>query len=395
MISASHNAIEENGIKVFDSCGLKLSDATERQIETLVLDERRLPFEIRPALIHQEQAYGRYYASMLAHEYESFSWKQLRIVADLANGAAYSLGQLILDQLEIPYLLINAEPDGTNINLAAGGESIRRNPSQLASIVAEYGAVAGISLDGDADRMLLVDREGRLYDGDMTMAILAPRLQREGKLRSNTVVATQMSNSGLIKYLEAHGIQTRLVRNGDKYITAALLEQDLILGGEEIGHIILHTDAQRVTGDGMRAALHVLSVLAEEPEARLSDLVPGMRKWPQVRASVHLGCRTDVQTVSIPGLEPLLVQTQAKIPDLARPIECRPASTEPAYRIMIEDALHLRGCSGPPCSAYCRSHSASPWMSRLAHRSHKRYQPKDGLTAISGLSAGRTSQTHL
>ena len=336
MVSASHNSVEENGIKVFDSRGLKLDDDTERKIEELLLDDRKLPFEIRPAPISQERAYGEFYARMLAREYLGLPWKQLRVVIDLANGAAYRVGPLVLDHLKIPYLQLNAEPDGTNINVAAGSENIRRNPGRLASIVTEYDAIAGITLDGDADRMLLVDRQGRLYDGDMALAILAPRLQKEGKLHLNTTVATQMSNSGLKQYLTVHGIRTYLVRNGDKYVTAALLDQDLALGGEEVGHVILHTDAQRVTGDGIRAALHILSILVSEPGTTLSDLAPGMRKWPQVRASVHLGCRTDVQTTSIPGLDTLLAQIQTEIPDLARSIECRPASTEPAYRIMIE-----------------------------------------------------------
>ena len=206
----------------------------------------------------------------------------------------------------------------------------------MTSLVIDYEAAAGISLDGDADRMLLVDRQGRLYDGDMALAILAPHLQKADKLRHNTTIATHMSNSGLKQYLSAHGIQTHLVRNGDKYITAALLDHDLTLGGEEVGHIILRTDAQRVTGDGLRSALRILSILASERGAELNDLAPGMRKWPQIRASVHLGYRTDLQTISIPGLDVLLAQVQSEIPDLARPIECRPASTEPAYRIMIE-----------------------------------------------------------
>ncbi len=294
MVSASHNAVEENGIKVFDSRGIKLADASERQIEEFLNTESRLPFEIRPAPISQEPAYGEFYARMLAHEYQGLPWKNIRIVLDLANGAAYRTGQLVLDQLKIPYQLLNATPDGTNINLAAGSEEIRHNPGRLASLVAEYDAVAGISLDGDADRMLLVDRQGRIYDGDMALAILAPHLQKTDKLRHNTTIATQMSNSGLKHYLTTHGIRTQLVRNGDKHITAALLDQDLTLGGEEIGHIILRTDAQRVTGDGLRAALRILSILASERGAELNDLAPGMRKWPQIRASVHLGYRTDL-----------------------------------------------------------------------------------------------------
>jgi phosphoglucosamine mutase len=311
MVSASHNAVDENGVKVFDERGLKLDDASENQIESLLASESRLPFEIRPASISQEPAFAEYYARMLAREYQGLPWRQVRVVAVLANGAAYRTGQLILDQLQLPYMLLNASPDGTNINVAAGSEAVRRNPGQLASLVAEYDAVAGFTLDGDADRMLLVDRRARVYDGDMALAILAPRLKQENMLRHDTAVATRLSNSGLGQYLAVHGIRTHLVRNGDKYITSALLDQDLALGGEEIGHIILHTDVQRVTGDGIRAVLRILALLASEPGTELGDLAPGMRKWPQVRVSVWLGCRTEVQTASIPGLDDLLAQVQA------------------------------------------------------------------------------------
>jgi phosphoglucosamine mutase len=336
MISASHNPVEENGIKVFDARGLKLDDATENLLERLAANVYNLPFEVRPAEIQYEPDYRDYYGRMLVHEYQHIQWEHQHIVADLANGAAYRVVPAVFDRLGIRYALLNANPDGTNINVRAGSEQTRRDPRWLAAALTRYGATVGISLDGDADRVLLVDAEGRLYDGDMVLGILARRFKSLGQLRHNTVIATQMSNSGLTEFLDRCGVRLQHVRNGDKYVTAALLQQDLMLGGEEIGHIILHTDAVHVTGDGLRTALEVLSVLAAEKGTTLADLARGMCKFPQIRASVHLGFRTDIQSGSVPGLGSYLAQIQAEIQDLVRPIECRPASTEPVYRIMIE-----------------------------------------------------------
>lgn len=335
VISASHNPIEENGIKIFNQRGIKIDDQTEQVLEGLFFGNIPLPFEIRPAAATDEPDYARQYAHALAREYQGHPWGNCRVVVDCANGAAYQVGPLVLGQLGVNSTLINVSPDGVNINRQAGSEFVRANPRWLAAKVREYGADLGMALDGDADRLLLVDREGRLYDGDMAMAMLALKLRREGALQQNTVVSTVMSNSGLPHYLRAHGISTQLVRNGDKYVTEALLTGGLTLGGEEVGHIILHTDDTRVTGDGLRTALAVLEELVRAPGISLQELAPGMRKWPQVRASIWVGRRVDVQPDAIPGLADLLQRTREEIPDLTR-LECRPASTEPVYRVMLE-----------------------------------------------------------
>ncbi|HEC34033.1 MAG TPA: phosphoglucosamine mutase [Chloroflexi bacterium] len=335
VVSASHNPIIENGIKLFDQRGVKFDDPTEALIEELFFGNTPLPFEIRPAPSTSEPDYARQYAHALAREYRDYEWHRCHAVVDCANGAAYQVGPLLLENLGLPYTLLNAFPDGTNINRLAGSEYVRLNPQRLAAELHGYDAEIGVTLDGDADRVLLVDHEGRLYDGDMMLAMLALKLHHEQRLQQDTVVTTPMSNSGLQDYLRKRRMRVRVVRNGDKYITDALLEHDLTLGGEEIGHIIIHTDHSHVTGDGLRTALSILGELTRSPGITLQDLALGMRKWPQVKVSVPVGRRVYVPPDDIPGLIALIQQTQTAIPDLTR-LECRPASTEPVYRIMLE-----------------------------------------------------------
>jgi len=169
----------------------------------------------------------------------------------------------------------------------------------------------------------------------MLLATLAADLDLQGFLINRRVIITQMSNSGLKEYFQNSNIQVHMVRNGDKYITDAMIDNNVILGGEQIGHIIIRTDNTRVTGDGLRTALHILARLAREPSASLSDLVGGLRKWPQVNASVHLRERTTIGVDKISGLANLLDHIREQVPDLSR-LECRPASTEPSYRVMLE-----------------------------------------------------------
>ena len=338
MVSASHNPIVENGIKVFDERGAKIADDTEQFIESLYFGNTTLPFEIRPAVMIPQPDFVQQYAKALARELSTYpmSTPNTRIVIDCAQGAVSTVAPLVLDSLHIPYTAINISPDGTNINHHAGSEYVRLNPYLLAQDVRRYRANIGVAFDGDADRGVFVDSLGQLYDGDLLLAILALAYQRERRLQQNTVITTAMSNSGLAHYLRQHKITTRVVENGDKYITRTLIADDLTLGGEEIGHIIAHTDNLHVTGDGLRTALLVLSALAALPGARLSDLVPGMRKWPQIKASVWIGRGPRLlHQDEIPGLSTVLQKTREAIADLTK-LECRPASTEPVYRIMLE-----------------------------------------------------------
>lgn len=335
MISASHNPIIENGIKVFDNRGAKVSEETESFIEDLFFGNVVLPFEIRPAPVISQPELAQYYAQSLVREIQSHGQIKSRIIIDCAHGALSQIGPLVLTKLNVPHTVLNASPDGTNINRNAGSEYVRFNPNPLTQEVRRCNAELGIAFDGDADRVIFIDREGRLYDGDMVLAMLALKYKSKQCLQQDTVVLTPMSNSGLTHYLRQNQIVTRMVRNGDKYITRALVEDNLTLGGEEIGHIIAHTDDSHVTGDGLRTALLILTTLAESPDATLNDLAPGMRKWPQITASVWIGRGAFLpESKDIPGLSALLQKTYGAIPDLR--LECRPASTEPVYRIMLE-----------------------------------------------------------
>ena len=166
IVSASHNPIVENGIKIFDNRGVKINDETERLIETLFFGDTTLPFEIRPAEIISQPNFVQQYALALARESQICKSLQSRLVVDCAHGAASQVGPFVLEALHIPYTVLNASPDGTNINRDAGSEYVRFNPNLLAQEVRCYGADIGIALDGDADRVVFVDSEGRLYDGD-------------------------------------------------------------------------------------------------------------------------------------------------------------------------------------------------------------------------------------
>jgi phosphoglucosamine mutase len=335
MVSASHNPICENGIKFFDQRGVKIHSDTERAIDKFFFGDARLPFEIRRAPGSVEPDYASQYAHALAREYHDVDWSSHSVVVDCANGAAYTVAPQVLQALNVRCTLLNVSPDGTNINLQAGSESVRNSPRLLAAQLQKYNAQVGIAFDGDADRVLFVDRANRVYDGDMLLAMLALRLQAKQQLRQDTVVYTQMSNSGLEQFFKSNHIFSRLVRNGDKNVTNALLEHDLTLGGEEVGHIIARTDHTRVTGDGLRAGLMVLNELNRHPDLQLGDLAPGMFKWPQINVLICLGERTQASAGEILGLDRRIEQTRRAIGDITR-LECRPASTEAAYRIMIE-----------------------------------------------------------
>lgn len=336
MISASHNPIIENGIKLFDHQGVKISNEAECLIETLFYSNTLYSFSTRPVAVISRPDLVQRYTQALIEEVQTDRPIQSRIVIDCAHGAASQIAPLVLGALNIPHAVLNISPDGTNINRYAGSEYIRFNPHVLAREIQRCEADFGVALDGDADRVVFIDNTGRLYDGDMILAMLSLKLQAEGRLQQNTIVVTPMSNSGLGHYLQQHGITTRVVQNGDKYITRTLIDDDLTLGGEEIGHIIARTDKLHITGDGLRTALLVLTALAKSPDTKLHYLAPGMSKWPQIKTTVWIERGKSMPpTKDIPGLPSLLNKVEAAIPDLVS-FQCRPASTEPVYRIMIE-----------------------------------------------------------
>jgi phosphoglucosamine mutase len=335
-ITASHNPIIEDGIKVFNQNGCKLKDEEEAELERLFFDDNSLlPSTIRPAEFREMSDASQRYATALAHEFMEIERCPRRLLIDCANGASYHVVQVLFSKLDLRTVYLNVSPDGTNINRNAGSEYIRRQPAHLFNEMQRHKADLGIALDGDADRVVMMDQEGHFYDGDMLLAILAFHLQDQQTLKRNTVVITQMSNSGLVGHLRTNGIQVDQVRNGDKYITNRLMEQGYILGGEQNGHLIIQANPQRVTGDGLHTTLWVLKALAQHPGVSLNELTYRLRKWPQVNISAGLGDRIFQRASDISGLESLKEQVHRQVPDLSR-FECRPASTEPVYRIMLE-----------------------------------------------------------
>lgn len=336
VITASHNPIIEDGIKVFDHNGCKLNNEEELELETLFFDENsRLPYATRSSQLWTMKNASQKYATALAHEFLNLERYPYRLLIDCANGASYYVAQLLFSKLDLRAAYLNVSPDGTNINRNAGSEYVRRRPERFFHEMLRHQADLGLAFDGDADRVVIVDQEGRFYDGDMLLSIMAFHLRAQQELKGNAVVTTQMSNNGLIRHLNSNGIHTNEVRNGDKYITDRLLEQGFTLGGEQIGHIIVQANSQRVTGDGLYTALWVLAALAQNPGVSLYELTYGLRKWPQVNLSAYLGDRIFHPAQEIPGLELLKEQVRQQIPDLSR-FECRAASTEPVYRIMLE-----------------------------------------------------------
>jgi phosphoglucosamine mutase len=335
MISASHNPVAENGLKFFNHRGCKLSDQDEKEIEERFSAPR---ISSRPSFsghLSTEPDYVRQYAVKLTEESQDWGLERVKLLIDCANGAASHVVRMALDLLNIQYMLMNAMPNGANINRDAGSESVRQAPDRMIAQIRHTGAEIGLALDGDGDRVVVVDNTGTMFDGDMLLAAFGFQLSREARLMGSKIVTTQAANSGLSSFLRRHGITTYLAKNGDKYVTEALLAENLSLGGEQIGHIIIHDHWTNVTGDGLRTALFLLKYLAQNPDAKLRDLAPGMRKFPQIKASVYIGRRTEIETEEIPGLSEQLALVRTQIPDLAV-LECRPASTEPVYRIIME-----------------------------------------------------------
>ncbi len=333
-LSGSHLPVIENGIKIFNQNGTKIDDTTEVTIEELFSNNLPKRTNLISAPVVNAHHLVDLYVEELIAEYK-LTGLQKKIAIDYANGAASAIAEKVFSKLKIKPLSVNISPNGANINRKAGSEHARHAPREYANVFKKYGCEIGIALDGDGDRVAFIDQEGKFYDGDMLLSMLALDLQNHGKLNSDTIVITQMSNSGLEQHLGNHSIKTKTVRNGDRYITNAILNEDLVLGGEQIGHIIIHTDPTRVTGDGLRTALWVLDELYVQPHTELGDLMGGLRKWPQVHTSVYLNERTVLLSNQILGLSELLERIKEQIPDLSR-LECRPASTEPSYRIMLE-----------------------------------------------------------
>lgn len=337
MISASHNPADQNGIKLFGPDGFKLDDNDETVIEALIAaiptpaSLPRLFGRFTTSTSHQDG-----YLAHLTASLASAAFRDLRVVLDCANGSAYEIAPAAFRTCGAEVIMLNVAPNGLNINAGAGSEHVRRDRSTLLAAVQQHKAAFGIAFDGDADRLVFVTPQGMLIDGDHLLGILAVEMKAHGRLPGNTVVATDMSNSGLEHYLAAQGITLSRTKVGDRYVMERMREGGLALGGEQAGHIIL-LDADHTCGDGIYAALQVTALAAAKHRATgetLTDLASRIPRYPQVIASAHLSGRVDLK--SVPGLTALQEETVAGFGGKGR-VNMRFSGTEPnLLRVMIE-----------------------------------------------------------
>ncbi|WP_133001058.1 phosphoglucosamine mutase [Luteimonas arsenica] len=326
VISASHNPHHDNGIKFFSAMGEKLDDATELAIEA-ALDEpfRTVASEQLGKAVRTRDAIGRYVEACKNSVPRSFDLEGMRIVVDCAHGATYQIGPMVLRELGARVDAIGVDPDGTNINDGVGST----HPEGLAQRVRETGAELGIAFDGDGDRVMFVDGEGRVRDGDDLVYLLACDWQESGRLRG-PVAGTLMTNYALEQALVARGIGFMRTKVGDRYVHQALVEHDGILGGEASGHLLCLDRA--TTGDGIVSALQVLEVLHRRGIA-LAEALRELRKFPQRTVNVRIA--NGAKPAEAESVQAALVEAQRAVEGRGRAF-LRPSGTEPVVRVTVE-----------------------------------------------------------
>ena len=328
MISASHNPVADNGIKFFGSDGFKLTDEQEAEIEKyLDMEEDRLPRPIGKDLgvVNDYFEGGQKYIQYLKQTVDD-DFSGIHIALDCANGAASSLANYLFADLEADLSTMGASPDGLNINDGVGST----HPEALAKFVVEKGADIGLAFDGDGDRLIAVDENGEIVDGDQIMYICAKYLNKEGRLKHQTVVSTVMSNLGFYKALEAEGIKSLQTAVGDRYVVEEMRKGGYNLGGEQSGHIVFLD--YNTTGDGMLTGLQLVHIM-KQTKKPLSELAKEMPKYPQKLVNVKV---TDKYHVLENENIRLTIENVEKELNTNGRVLVRPSGTEPLVRIMVE-----------------------------------------------------------
>ncbi len=330
IISASHNPFQDNGIKVFGADGFKIHESVEGEIERLVSNVDLNQYLAEPTQIGRtrriDDATGRYIVYVKNSFPIDLSLEGLRIVLDCANGAAYKAAPAIFEELGAEMVVLAADPNGYSINDKVGA----LHPESTCEAVVRYRADVGISLDGDADRVIMVDEKGEVVNGDHILAICALDMLKRGSLSNKTVVATQMSNVALDQIMNSNGIKVVRTDVGDKHVVEEMRRGDYKLGGEQSGHII-HLN-HSTTGDGCVAALSVLAVMQREGK-RLSELKAIMKDMPQVLVSTRVSVRRDLH--QIPGYTEMMEKLESALQGKGR-IYVRFSGTEPVIRVLVE-----------------------------------------------------------
>lgn len=343
MISASHNPYQDNGIKLFGPDGYKLSDADEHAIEALI---EGAPVLAAPDKIGRarrvEDARGRYIHFAKSCFPEELRLDGLKIVIDCAHGAAYNVAPSALWELGADIIPIGVTPNGTNINDKCGST----HPQSLQETVVASGADIGIALDGDADRLIIVDEHGRVVDGDQIMALIGASWARNGTLKGGGVVATVMSNLGLERFLQGQGLTLERTAVGDRYVLERMRSGGFNVGGEQSGHMILSDYG--TTGDGLVAALQVLAELVRTGKAA-SDVLHQFEPVPQLLKNVRFSGGKPLEAESV---KRIIADAEAELNGSGR-LVIRPSGTEPVIRVMAEgdDAAQVEAVVDRICDA--------------------------------------------
>ncbi len=329
MLTASHNPFDDNGIKIFDREGFKLSDDLEHRIEEHVLEGDLVTDHIRSDRLGKAQriddARGRY-IEFAKSTIDNQSLAGIKLVLDCANGAAYQIGPWIFKELGAEVIKAGVEPDGFNINEQCGAVY----PARIGELVKQHGADLGIAFDGDADRVVFCDHRGREVDGDRVLAMCAPDLQSSGRLHGDTVVVTLMSNLGLDRALKEKGIQVVRTDVGDRYVIEEMRAGGYRLGGEQSGHIIFMDHA--TTGDGIIGALQVLKLMKNKDRS-LAELASCLTEYPQRKA--NLPVKEKLPLEQLKGLQSAIRECEAALAGRGR-VLVRYSGTEPKIRLLVE-----------------------------------------------------------
>ncbi|WP_182087101.1 phosphoglucosamine mutase [Aureimonas sp. ME7] len=328
MISASHNPFDDNGIKLFGPDGYKLSDEVEREIESLLetdLSKRLADGTSLGRAKRIDGVHDRYIEFAKRTLPREFSLEGLRVAIDCANGAGYKVSPGVLWELGAEVVSIGVEPNGTNINLNCGSTS----PAALKAKVREVRADIGIALDGDADRVLIVDEQGEVVDGDQIMAVIGEAWAEDGRLAAGGVVATIMSNLGLERFLNERQIQLARTKVGDRYVVEHMRQHGYNVGGEQSGHIVLSDFG--TTGDGLVSALQVLAVV-RKAGGTVSEVCRKFTPVPQVLKNIRFSGGAPLERERV---QSAIAQGRDRLGETGR-LVIRPSGTEPLIRVMAE-----------------------------------------------------------
>jgi phosphoglucosamine mutase len=330
VISASHNPVEFNGIKFFDGNGYKLPDALEDEIEELIknnMDGVKFPIGPGVGKIKMRTDAREEYINHAMNSV-NVELNGMKIVVDCAEGASYYTSVETLKELGANVVAIHNNPDGTNINANCGSTHMQ----ELQARVVYEKAAVGLAFDGDADRLLAVDENGKIVDGDQIMAIVGNYLKQNGRLKKDTIVATVMSNLGFSLMCEKQGIKLERTRVGDRYVLERMKEIGASLGGEQSGHIIFLDE--NTTGDGLLSALHLLEVMVETGKS-LSELSGIMEVLPQALVNAKVANHKKEKYMEYPEIASAINELERRFAGEGR-VLIRPSGTEPLVRVMIE-----------------------------------------------------------